>query len=47
MIVLKPCPCCGSKARMYYGRSRFYAMCENQDCMLSTRRFQTPEGAAE
>lgn len=44
---LKPCPCCGSEARMHYGRSHFYARCENQACLLSTRRFQTPEMTAE
>lgn len=36
---LKPCPFCGSDAKMCHGHSHYYARCTNPECLVRTRRY--------
>lgn len=37
---LRPCPFCGSDAKMCHGHSHYYARCTNQECLVKTRRYR-------
>ena len=47
MTELKPCPFCGSAAEMRHGHSHYYARCENQECLVRTKRYDSIEKACE
>ena len=36
---LKPCPFCGSDAKICHGHSHYYIRCTDQECLVKTRRY--------
>lgn len=47
MIELKPCPFCGGEAKIHVGYDHSYVRCENQECLVKTRRYDSIEKATD